>query len=125
MVSADGAPRDRAMNYLKSVDWYQFKLMAEHASGFSMDALHVIVGVVVQLLVALLTRSSIARPLPLLAVFALELVNEANDFRVEQWPDPGMQFGESAKDVILTMFLPTLLFLIARRRPKLLTQRSS
>ncbi len=113
------------MDYLKSIDWYQIKLMAEHASGFSMDALHVIVGVVVQLLVALLTRSSIARPLPLLAVFVLELVNEANDFRVEQWPDPGMQFGESAKDVILTMFLPTLLFLVARRRPNLLTQRSS
>ena len=113
------------MNILESIDWYQLKLMAEHASGFSMDALHVIVGVVVQLAVALVTKSSLARPLPLLVVFALQLLNEANDFRVEQWPNPGMQFGESAKDVILTMFLPTLLFLIARRRPKLLTQRSN
>ena len=35
-------------------------------------------------------------------------INEANDFRVEIWPDPGMQFGEAAKDVVLTMFIPTL-----------------
>lgn len=101
-------------------DWYQVKLFLEHASGFSMDALHVIVGVVVQFAVALLFRTSIARPLPLLAVLVLELVNEASDFRVEIWPQPGMQFGESAKDVILTITIPTLIFLVARYRPKLL-----
>jgi|KBSSwiStaDraftv2_1062776.scaffolds.fasta_scaffold3700808_2 hypothetical protein len=101
-------------------DWYQVKLFLEHASGFSMDALHVIVGVVVQLAVAFLLRTSVARPLPLLAVLVLELINEASDFRVEIWPQPGMQFGESAKDVILTMTIPTLIFLVARYRPKLL-----
>lgn len=106
-------------------DWYQVKLFLEHASGFSMDALHVIVGVVLQLAFALLYRSSVARPWPLLSVLALELVNEASDFRVEIWPQPGMQFGESAKDVILTMVLPTLIFLVARYRPKLLAQRPS
>jgi diacylglycerol kinase len=101
-------------------DWYQVKLFLEHASGFSMDALHVIVGVVVQFAIALLFRTSVARPLPLLAVLVLELVNEASDFRVEIWPQPGMQFGESAKDVLLTMALPTLIFLVVRYRPKLL-----
>lgn len=108
-----------------AVDWYQVKLFAEHASGFSMDALHVIAGVILQIAVALLLRSSVARPLPLLSVLVLELLNEANDFRVEIWPDLGMQLGESAKDVVLTMVLPTLLFLVARHRPRLLTQRSS
>jgi hypothetical protein len=104
---------------LSADDWYQVKLFLERASGFSMDSLHVIVGVVIQLAVALLFRTSVGRPWPWLAVLALELVNEASDFRVERWPQPGMQFGESTKDVILTMALPTLIFLVARYRPKL------
>ena len=113
------------MNFLRGVDWYQLKLFAEHSTGISMDALHVILGIVLQLLVALLFKSSLARPMPLLAVLALELVNEANDFRVEIWPDPGIQIGEAVKDVVLTMFIPTLIFLVARRRPKLLVQGSN
>ena len=111
------------MSFLRGLDWYQLKLFAAHSTGVSMDALHVVVGVLLQLLIAL--RSSVARPLPLLAVLALAVVNEANDFRVEIWPDPGMQFGESAKDIVLTMFIPTLIFLVARRRPKLLVQGSN
>ena len=102
------------------IDWYQVKLFAQHSTGFSMDALHVIAGVVVQLAVAALFRSSLARPLPLIVVFVLELANEAYDLGVERWPQPEMQYGEGAKDVILTIFLPLLLYLVARRRPKLL-----
>ena len=113
------------MSFLRGFDWYQLKLFAAHSTGVSMDALHVVVGVLLQLLIALLFRSSVARPLPLLAVLALAVVNEANDFRVEIWPDPGMQFGEAAKDIVLTMFIPTLIFLVARRRPKLLVQGST
>ena len=113
------------MSFLRGLDWYQLKLFAAHSTGVSMDALHLVVGVLLQLLIALLFRSSVARPLPLLAVLALAVVNEANDFRVEIWPDPGMQFGESAKDIVLTMFIPTLIFLVARRRPKLLVQGSN
>ena len=108
------------MNFLRSIDWYQLKLFVQHASGISMDALHVLAGVALQLLIAWLFRSSLARPMPLLAVLAFALLNEANDFRVEIWPDPGMQFGEAAKDVVLTMAVPTVLFLVARLRPKLL-----
>lgn len=113
------------MSFLRGFDWYQLKLFAAHSTGVSMDALHVVVGVLLQLLIALMFRSSVARPLPLLAVLALAVVNEANDFRVEIWPDPGMQFGEAAKDIVLTMFIPTLIFLVARRRPKLLVQGSN
>ena len=114
-----------AMTALANFDWYQLKLFAEHSTCVSMDALHVVLGVVLQLLFALLFRSSLARPLPLVAVLLLELVNEANDLRIETWPNAGMQFGEGVKDVVLTMFLPTLIFLVARRRPKLLVQRSN
>ena len=101
-------------------DWYQFKLFLEHSAGFSMDALHVIAGVLIQLAVAALFRATVARPLPLIVVFLLELLNEWNDLRVEQWPDAGMQYGEGAKDLLLTMLLPVLLFLVARNRPKLI-----
>lgn len=113
------------MTILPAIDWYQLKLFAQHSSGISMDALHVIAGVALQMLIALMFRSSAARPLPLVAVLLFALANEANDFRIEFWPDLGMQLGEAAKDVILTMVLPMLIFLVARRRPKLLVQRSS
>ena len=113
------------MNFVRAIDWYQLKLFAQHASGISMDALHVIVGILLQLLAALLFRTSVARPLPLLAVLAFALLNEANDFWVEVWPDPGMQFGEAVKDIGLTLFVPVLVFFVARRRPRLLVQGSN
>ena len=106
-------------------DWYQLKLFVQHASGFSMDAMHVVAGVILHLAIAALLKSSLARPLPLLLVLAVEIVNEATDFRVEIWPDPGMQIGEAVKDVVLTVIIPTVIFLVARYRPKLLVQRSS
>ncbi len=104
---------------VSATGWYHAKLFFQHASGFSMDALHVMVGTVLQLSIAFVFRSSVARPFPLLAVLVLELINEAADFRVDIWPMPGMQFGELAKDVILTMFVPTLLFVVARYRSQL------
>ncbi|HET9336227.1 MAG TPA: hypothetical protein VFO12_07465 [Sphingomicrobium sp.] len=101
--------------------WYQFKLFAEHASGISMDALHIIVGFTLFLLAALILRRSAASGLPWLAVLMLEIGNEAYDLAVERWPDIGSQLGEGAKDIMLTMALPTLLMLIVRWRPGLLT----
>jgi hypothetical protein len=41
------------------------------------------------------------------------------DLTLEQWPDKGWQYGESAKDVLLTMAVPTILMLAARLRPDL------
>lgn len=108
------------MKNLPPFDWYQFKLFLEHSAGFSMDALHVIAGVLVQFAAAALFRTTLARPLPLIVVFLLELLNEWNDLRVEQWPDRGMQYGEGAKDLVLTMLLPVLLFLVARHRPNVI-----
>jgi hypothetical protein len=42
---------------------------------------------------------------------------------IEQWPDLSMQYGESVKDLLLTMALPTLLLVAARLRPQLFGQR--
>jgi len=99
--------------------WYQVKLFIEHASGISLDALHILVGFAIFLLAAGLLRRSVASPYPWLVTLMLEIGNEAHDFMVELWPDPGSQMGEATKDIMLTMALPTLLMLAARRRPSL------
>ena len=97
--------------------WYQIKLLLEHATGVSMDALHVLVGVIAQLLFAALFRLPLRSWGPWLFVLALLLLNEVGDLWVEQWPEPAMQYGEGIKDVALTMLLPTILMLGARFRP--------
>jgi len=108
-----------------ALDWYQVKLFAQHASGIGMDALHVIGGTLLFFVAALLLRTTVARPLPLFIVLLVEIANEASDFRAEIWPQLAMQAGEAAKDVILTMIVPALIFLVARYRPTLLAYKSS
>lgn len=100
--------------------WYQVKLFIEHSSAFSPDALHVFAGVAIQLLTAAVLRRPVSRWAPWLVVLVAIIVNEAIDLWVERWPQPGMQYGEGAKDVLLTMILPTMLLLVARLRPRLL-----
>jgi len=87
-----------------------------------MDSLHVVAGVILQFAAAAILRTDVADRRPWLLILALELVNEANDLIVEQWPNAGMQWGEGAKDLLLTMLLPTSILLIARRRPSLFTR---
>lgn len=117
MAFAGWLAYDRAMTFL---DWYQFKLFIEHASAISMDALHILMGFALFLFAALLLRRTVADFLPWLATLILEIGNEAYDLTVELWPDPGSQLGEAARDIALTMALPTLLMLVARWRPALL-----
>ncbi|MBH9538468.1 hypothetical protein [Novosphingopyxis sp. YJ-S2-01] len=101
----------------------RYKMLFEHMLGFSSDALHVLVGVALQLFVAWVSRRSLAHTLPWLTVVMLELLNEGNDLLTEIWPDPAMQAGEGLKDLLLTIALPTLLLVIARKRPSLLVSR--
>lgn len=105
---------------MTSLGWYQVKLFIEHASAISMDALHVLVGVGVMLVAALLLKRNLASALPWLVTLFLGVGNEVYDLHVELWPDVASQLGEAAKDLLLTMALPTLLLLVARRRPTLL-----
>ena len=107
------------------MDWYEVKFWVEHASGVSMDALHILVGFTLFLLSARLLRRTVSSPLPWFAVLTLELVNEAYDLRVEQWPSIGSQLGEGFKDIILTLALPTLMAAVARWRPGLLVAAST
>jgi hypothetical protein len=108
-----------------AIDWSQLKAFVQHAVGFSMDAIHVIAGVVLLFAIAALLRTSVARPLPLFIVLVIEIINEASDFWSEIWPDLGAQAGEAVKDLILTMAVPTLIFLASRYRPQLFGYKSS
>ena len=99
--------------------WHQGKLFIEHLLAIDHDALHVIVGVLLWLVVGLLLRRPLSSWWPWLWVFAAIAWNEAVDLWVEQWPDRGQQYGEGAKDLILTMLLPAVMTIAVRRRPDL------
>jgi hypothetical protein len=99
--------------------WHQGKLFVEHAVAIDHDALHVLVGIFAWLALAVLFRRPVTSWIPFLWCFALALWNETVDLWVEQWPEPGMQYGECAKDVILTMLAPAMLMIVARLRPDL------
>lgn len=110
------------MNYDPAY-WYHVKELVRHATGWPMDTLHVLGGVMLQLLAAALMRRSLRDKGPWLVVLVLELLNESYDLWVERWPSLAMQLGEGLRDVIGTMLLPTLLWWVAQRRPRLLTGR--
>jgi hypothetical protein len=99
--------------------WHQGKLFVEHSLTISHDTLHVLVGVLLWIALGLAFRRPLTSARPWLGLLAIILWNEAVDLRVEQWPDPGKQYGEGAKDILLTMALPTILMFIARIRPDL------
>jgi hypothetical protein len=101
------------------MSWYETKMFIEHASVVTSDALHVLVGTLVWIAAAMVLRRSLSASRPWLLVLALTLLNECVDLWVERWPDMAMQLGESAKDVLLTMTLPTLLLFAVRFRPNL------
>ena len=99
--------------------WYQGKLFLEHSLSISHDALHVIVGVLLWLLLGFALRCPLSSWRPWWWLLMAILWNEGVDLWVERWPDPGQQYGEGAKDVLLTMMLPTILTWAVRLRPDL------
>jgi hypothetical protein len=103
--------------------WYHAKMFIEHASIVTSDALHVLIGVALWVIAAVVLRRRLTEWLPWLVVLVAVLFNEAVDLWVEQWPDAAMQYGESARDILLTLLLPTLLMAAARERPDLFAGR--
>ena len=98
------------------ISWYQLKLFIAHASGISMDAWHILVGVVAFLLIARLLDSNVTRPLPWLVLLAAELINEAYDIHIERWPDLGSQLERGLRrphdERLHTLFDDTTKFLV-------------
>jgi len=103
--------------------WHQLKVIIERPGLVSDDALHVIAGVLVQILFAAMLRRPLSSWIPWLAVVGTLLFNEAVDFWVERWPSLASQFGESVKDLLVTLCLPTLLMLALRFLPALNDRR--
>lgn len=103
------------------MEWYKLKLFMSQATTLSMDALHLLAGLIGFLVVARLFKRPLSDARPWLAVFILELLNEWSDLSVELWPDVARQLGHGAKDILLTMVVPTVLMLVARNRPGMLT----
>jgi hypothetical protein len=99
--------------------WYRAKMFVEHAIFFSSDALHVLVGMVAWIGIAWIWRRPLSDWRPWLAVLVFLVLNECVDLWVERWPDLAMQYGESAKDLLLTMILPTLVMVLVRSTPRL------
>lgn len=99
--------------------WHQGKLFVEHSLTISHDSLHILVGVLLWIVLGLVLRSPLYTWRSWLWLLAATLWNEAVDLWVERWPDPGQQYGEGAKDLLLTMAVPTLIMLAARLRPDL------
>ena len=102
--------------------WHELKLSLSLSLGVSQDALHVIAGVALQLFAAWATRGWLGSLWPWLLVILLAAGNEGWDLGFETWPNRDDQWRESAKDFVVTIFLPTLLFLASRARTALLSR---
>ena len=104
------------------MEWLWFKQQVSDLT-VSKDALHVYGAFVVQVVAALLTRRTLASPIPWLAVLAAIIVNEALDLTFEKEPFIHQwQIDGVVHDLINTMILPTLLLLLARFAPQLFTR---
>jgi hypothetical protein len=106
--------------------WFEVKSALALWSGLDRDSLHIYAAVLIQLGTALLLRHSLASPWPWLAVFAVVLANEAVDLSQFAWDAviPKLFWDAVILDIWNSMLLPSLLFLLARFAPKLLTARA-
>lgn len=91
----------------------------ERSVAVSPDSLHILAGMFVAAIAAILLRKSLSSPVPLFVTLFAVILNEIGDLLVERWPSPGMQFGEGARDLLLTMAVPMLTYLALRQLPQL------
>jgi len=105
-----------------TMEWYQLKTFIAYSLSLSMDALHILVGTLALLAICRIFRVPVSDRRPWLALLAIELINEGSDVALDLWPDLARQLGEAAKDVMLTMAVPTLLLLLARYWPQSLAR---
>jgi hypothetical protein len=104
--------------------WEEAKLFFEQATAVSTESLHIIGGVLILFGAAALFRKPVSSRAPWLVVLAFTCFNEFIDLSISQWPHPGMQFGESVKDVFLTMLLPSILLFTANKTPGLYSRKA-
>jgi hypothetical protein len=98
--------------------WAEAKESVGNTLALDNDSLHLFVGGVLLLAAANLLQRPVSSWRPWLVVLVPTCFNELADLWVEQWTDmQAQQYGESLKDLLLTMLLPTLLLLTTRGLP--------
>ncbi len=100
----------------------QFKIYLSEISGLSQDALHIYLALGMQLAAALALRRPISHPLPWLCVLAVLVANEAADLFAERGRLREWQVLGGLRDLWNTMALPTMLLLLARYAPSLMSR---
>lgn len=103
-----------------AASWHESKLFIEHLIAICHDTLHLVVGLAIWLMLAIVMRRSIADWRPLLGTAVIAVLNEAIDLWVEIWPSVGRQTGEGARDILATIAVPALLFAAVRLSPSLI-----
>ncbi|CAH0349651.1 hypothetical protein [Sphingobium sp. CECT 9361] len=99
--------------HIIALGWSQMKMEVEHIVGFSSDALHAQVGMLVFIACQYVLRGRSSLLVPWLLLFGIELTNEALDMS----RPPGSvenDLGSSLHDLINTMLVPTVMVLLWR-----------
>ena len=104
------------------MDWIQFKDYLSQITDLHEDALHIYAALLIQLTAAVVLRRSLASILPWLCVAAFLCVNELFDLTEPGRPIEEWQVLGGLQDSWNTMVVPTVLWLLARFAPSLMTQ---
>jgi diacylglycerol kinase len=97
--------------------WHDLKTFFERSTAINHDTLHLLAGTLIWLCCAIILRRSLKSWLPLIVVLVIIMINESVDLWVEIWPEKARQFGEGAKDLLMTMSVPAALFVVLRLFP--------
>lgn len=101
------------------------KDLARHSTGLPDPALHALIGLAAYLLAAQLFRRSFSSLLPWCVALALQLINETADMTRDLSLYGDIDVRGTIGDTIITMFLPTMILVIARLRARELARESS
>ena len=92
------------------------KDVIRHATHLPDPVLHVMIGLVVFVLVALVLRRGFASWWPFLVVAGLQAINEINDAVGDVLRFGDVDVRGTVADTVLTLVIPALIVLVARAR---------
>lgn len=98
------------------LSFHEFKLAIIDMTGLTKDALHIHVGLAVFLGAALMLRKPLRSLAPWIIVLAVAAFAEALDLRSDRAALRNWQWADSVHDIVNTLFWPSMLLLLARRR---------
>lgn len=98
---------------------------AVETTGLDRDALHIYVALLIQVIVALPMRRRMASFFPVFVVICAILLNEWADLQLlpQDKPFPQANIDAAVQDLVNSILLPVLLFLLSRFWPGLLLGR--